>query len=361
MTSTDISNIRLISQQVASTKFKTVKDIVGWMGAMQAQDYAMSKWAIGARLPNSTDKVIQAAIDKGEIIRTHLMRPTWHLVSADDIYWLLELTAPRIKASAKSRHNELGVTESLQKKCNAIITEALTGGNHLTKEELAPRFEEANIDINSNRFYHFMLCAELDGIACSGAIKGNKQTYALLNERVSKPKSLTREEALKKIAHKYFSSHGPATLQDFSWWSGLSVSDARNALDMVKSNFVSETVGAETYWFSNSFSKFTNDNHRAYLLPAYDEFIISYKDRSPSLQLENHPKAVSNNGVFKPVIVINGQVAGLWRRTIIKDRVVVETDFFQSPNKSIKGLIEKEAEIFGSFLGKKVAVKHNTK
>ena len=360
MTLSDISNLRLINQQITATKFKAVKDIVGWMGAMQAQDYAMAKWAIGVRLPYSTNKVIETAIDNGEIIRTHLLRPTWHFVSADDVYWLLELTAPQIKAKLKTRHAELEFSESLIAKSNKLIQQALKGGNHLTREELIAKLEEAKIATDNNRASHILLRAELDGIACSGATKGKKQTYALLTERVSKTTNLTRDEALEKIARRYFSSHDPATLKDFIWWSGLSVRDARNALEMVKSDFISEKIGLEVYWFTNSFSMPKNNNSSAYLLPAFDEFIISYKDRSASLPMKTFKKAVSENGIFRPVIVINGQVAGLWQRTLKKERVIVETNLFQPHEKSIQSLIENEAEIFGSFLGKKTEVNHNS-
>ncbi|NOU18689.1 MAG: winged helix DNA-binding domain-containing protein [Bacteroidales bacterium] len=359
MTLIDISNIRLINQQIITTKFTTVKDIVGWMGAMQAQDYAMVKWAIGARLSNSTNEVIEKAIDQGEIIRTHLLRPTWHFVSAEDIYWLLELTAPKIKASLRLRHQGLELTESLINKSNELIQKALLGGNHLTREEIVAILQNAKIATDENRTSHILMRAELDGIVCSGAIKDKKQTYALLSERVPKTKSQTREESLEKIASRYFTSRCPATLQDFVWWSGLSVSDARNALEMVKAGFISEKKGSETYWFTNSFSVPQSDNNSTYLLPAFDEFLISYKDRSASLPLANFKKAVSDNGIFRPIIVINGQVLGLWKRTIKNDKVIVETDFFQPQNKSIKNLVEEKAIAFGNFLGKKTDVKHS--
>ncbi len=361
MTLNDISNIRLFSQQITTTKFTTVKDIVGWMRAMQAQDYAMVKWAIGTRLPNSTIETIEKAIDQGEILRTHLLRPTWHFVSSDDIYWMLELTAPKIKASLKLRHQGLELTESIINKSNALIHEALSGGNHLTREELVVIFQKEKIATNENRTSHILMRAELDGIICSGAIKNKKQTYALLSERVTKTKSLTREESLEKIARRYFTSRCPATLQDFVWWSGLSVGDARNALEMVKSDLISEKEGLETYWFTNSFSNHKNDNNSTYLLPAFDEFIICYKDRSASLPSENFKKAVSDNGVFRPIIVLNGQIIGLWKRTIKNDKVIVETDLFKTQSKSIKNLIEKTAIVYGNFLGKKAEVKHNIK
>lgn len=359
MTLTDVSNIRLINQQITTTKFSTIKDIVGWMGAMQAQDYAMVKWAIGTRLPDSTDETVEAAIDKGEIIRTHLLRPTWHFVSADDIYWLLELTAPQIKSASKSRHKELELTEPLLAKSNKLIQEALIGGNQLTREEIGVILERAKIPTDKNRLYHILFIAELDGLLCSGATKGKKRTFALLNERVPLAKSLSKEEALRRIAERYFSSHGPATLNDFVWWSGLSVSNARNALEMVKPDLVSEKIGSETYWLANSFSNPKADSSSLFLLPAFDEFIISYKDRSASLLLENHKKAVSDNGVFRPTIVVNGKVIGLWKRIIKNDKVIIETDFFQSQNKSIKNLIEEKANAFGHFLDKKVEVKHS--
>ncbi len=346
----EIPLLRLLSQQIAGTKFKTVKEIVGWMGAMQSQDYAMSKWAVGTRLPNATDVLIEKALDKGDILRTHLLRPTWHLISAEDIHWILELTAPQVKASMKFGNKTLEITEALFKKTNALLEKALAKGEHLTREELLSTLEKAKIPLDNNRSAHFLMEAELDGIICSGAVKNKKQTYALLSERVSKAKKITREEALAKLAHRYFSSHCPATLKDFIWWSGLSTTDAKTALEMVKSDFISEKIGEEIYWLSNSFSIPKSNPASVYLLPAFDEFIISYRDRTASLLLEHHKKAISDNGIFRPVIVANGQVIGLWKRTVKKDKVIVETEFFQSPTKATQKLIAEAAETFVAFL-----------
>jgi hypothetical protein len=358
MNLTDIASIRLISQQITETKFETAKDIVSWMGAIQAQDYAMVKWAIGVRLPNSTDQRIETAINDGEVIRTHLLRPTWHLVSANDIYWMLALTAPQIKTLLKSRHRGLELSQAIFTKSNSIIEKALKGGTHLTRKELMGELEKAGIATDDNRASHLLLWTELDGIVCSGATKGGKQTYALLEERVPKPNPVTKEEALATLAKKYFTSHGPATIRDFVWWSGLSVSDAKQALEMVKSDFISETIDSQTYWLGNSASIPKTDLESVYLLPAFDEFIISYKDRSASLPYENHNKAVSNNGIFRPLIVVNGQVTGIWKRTTKKDKVIVETELFTQPNKTSKSLIEKASIQFGNFLEKKTEINH---
>ena len=356
MTLKEIANIRLNSQQIASTTFNNPTAMVSWMCAMQAQDYAMARWAVGTRLPGSTDQSILSAIDRGEIIRTHVLRPTWHLVSADDIYWMLELTAPQIKAFAKTMHRELELSELLFKRSNTLIKKAMSGGNHLTRDELSALFKKAKIATNDNRLSHLMLRAELDGIVCSGATKNNKQTYALLGERVPQKKMPTREKALEKLAGKYFSSHCPATLQDFVWWSGLPVTDARNALDMIKKSLVKTTVAAQTYWMKDDLIKIKQHNSSVYLLPAFDEFIISYKDRTASLPLQHHGKAVSNNGLFRPVIVINGKVTGLWKRTIKKDTVIVETECFQPYSLAAKKRIRKAAEQLGYFLNKKAEV-----
>ena len=354
----DIAKTRLISQHINGSKFTTVKGLVGWMGAMQAQDYAMAKWAISTRAPGCTNSMVKAALDKGEILRTHLMRPTWHFVEATDIYWMLELTAPQIRALMRSRDKELELSEKLYKKGNHIIEKALIDEKHLTREEIMQRFEKAKIATDNYRSGHFMLRAELDGIVCSGPMKGNKQTYALVSDRVSKPTAISRDEALKKLAEKYFSSHCPATIADFIWWSGLPVKDGKNALEMIKKDFVSETIGDETYWLPASFTSIDISKSSAYLLPAFDEFLISYKDRIASLQLQHQSKAFSVNGIFRPIIVINGQVAGLWKRTIKKDKLIIETDFFKTASKAGKKQVETAAKQYGRFLGMKASVVH---
>ena len=352
----DIANIRLLTQQVVDTKFKSPKDLVVWMGAMQAQDYYMAKWAIGVRLPDSTDKQVQTAIDKGQIIRTHLLRPTWHFVSPEDIHWMLELTAPQIRAFAKSRDKELDLTEKIYTKSNTIIQKALRDGKHLTREELMAELAKVKIATDNNRSSHLLLRAELEGIICSGAARGKNRTYALLENVVPKIKTLSKDEALAKLAKKYFSSHCPATLQDFIWWSGLSVANAKHAFEIIKPAFISETIGSQIYWLSNSFSIPAAANKSCYLLPAYDEFMISYKDRSAALNFEDQKKSISGNGIFKPVIVINGQITGLWKRTIKNEKVIVETEFFRPHNKTELNLIKKASIPFGHFLEKEIEV-----
>jgi hypothetical protein len=357
MDTTDISTLRLQNQQIAATNFKTVKELIDWMGAMQAQDYNQAKWAIGARLPNLTEEQIESAFNQGEIFRTHLMRPTWHFVSADDIYWLLELTAKQIKSTTKSRHRDLGLTQSELEKSKEVLVKSLEGNRTLTREELSDQLNRAGINTYEQRLPHILMNAEIDGIICSGAIAGKKQTYALLAERVPLKKTFNKDEALTLLAKKYFTSHGPATLPDFVWWSGLPVADARKALEMNKPTLISETIDADTYWFSDSVNLPSSPPDSVYLLPAFDEYLISYKNRSAAITADHHAKAISNNGIFRPVIVVNGQISGLWKRTVKKDTILIELDHFRLHNKTEKELIEKAAESFGHFSGMKVEVK----
>lgn len=354
MTLSEISNIRLINQQIIGTKFKTAKETVGWMGAMQAQDYQMAKWAIGLRTPNATEKIIQAAIDSGEIIRTHLLRPTWHFVAAEDIYWMLELTAPRIKAFLKSREKQLELTGKIFLKCNTIFEKVLSGNNHLTRAELLGELNKTKIITDNNRSSHILLNAELEGIICSGKSKEKQTTYALLGERVTENKKLNKDEALSKLAKIYFESHCPATLPDFIWWSGLSVKDAKHALEMIKHEFVSKEINSKIYWFPSSFSVPKSFKESIYLLPAFDEFLISYKDLTAAIASGKHKYAFSNNGIFWPTIFINGHVKGTWKRAIKKEKIILETNFFEGSDRNINGLVEKASEKYSRFLNQKI-------
>jgi hypothetical protein len=326
------------------------------MGAIQAQDFAMAKWAIGLRLPSSTEEVVETALDKGDILRTHLMRPTWHIISANDICWILALTAPAIKALIRSRLQGLELTHNVLSRCRSIFEKALAGGNHLTREELMAELWKAKIETDGNRSSHILMNAELDGIICSGASKSGKPTYALLDERVPVKIQLSKEEALAMLAGKYFRSHGPATLKDFAWWSGMTMKAAAHGLETVKPDLISETIDSETYWMSTDLVPGNTGQPSVFFLPAYDEYIISYKNRDAILPPNVQKRAISENGLFRPVIIADGKVIGLWKRTIKKDSVVIEPEHFTSVSKKTKELLRRKAEEYSFFLGKKLEI-----
>lgn len=360
MNITHIPSLRLSNQQIASTDKKTVQELVGYMGAMQAQDYNQAKWAVGIRMPHLSEAQIEDAFNRGEIIRTHAMRPTWHFVAADDIYWMLELTARQIRSAMKSRYRELELDEGLLKQSQEIMAESLEGNRALSRDDLNLRLNEKGIRTNEQRASHILMTAEIDGVICSGGIQGKQQTYALLTERVPEKKILHRDEALAELAKKYFTSHGPATLPDFIWWAGLPTSEARKALEMIKPLLYAETIDNETYWFATPPDFKQTHSGSVYLLPAFDEYLISYKNRSAAITADHHRKAISNNGIFRPVIVVDGQISGLWKRTVGKNIVTIELDHFRPHNQNEMRLIARAADAYGNFAEKNVKLELNT-
>lgn len=352
MTASTISYQRLSNQQVHGTGFNTVQQLVHWMGAMQAQDYTMAKYAIGVRLKNSTHQTIEDAINNSEIIRTHVLRPTWHFVAAEDIQWMLELTAKNLNRALSSNNKRLELDEKTFKKCNTIIEKLLRDGKHLTRKEIMTALGKKGIKTDDLRAGHIMFRAETDLVVCNGMKREKQFTYALFDERVPSSKRLSEEEALAQLAQRYFFSHGPATLQDFTWWSGLSVTDAKTGLESIKSKLISEKYKNNVYWFSESTSQKTKSSEIIFL-PSFDEFLISYKSREISLDLLHAPHAFTNNGIFNPLIVHNAKVIGIWKPQYKKE-ILVKQHFFNTPTGKQKQLCTKAANEFGKFFQKEV-------
>jgi hypothetical protein len=344
MNSNDIAKIRLQNQQISCQKFTKPKEIVKWMGAMQAQDYNMAKWAVGIRLPQSPDELIDSAISKGDIIRTHLLRPTWHFISNDNMRMMLEFIIPRTNRQLKSKNLTAFIN-----KCSAVL-EKILSLNHLTGGEILTELKRNNINPRQ-RISSFLNTFERTGLLCSGKIKNGKHTYALVEERIPKRKNLTRDDFLAALAKIYFTSRCPATIDDFVWFSGLPLNEARRALEMIKSGFIVEKINDKTYLFNNNFTPPNPGLHASFLLPAFDEFLISYKDRSESITYKNRQKAISTNGIFRPIIVIDGIVEGIWKRSIKKDKLILETKFFgtskQKPVEQVKASAEKLCRFYG--------------
>jgi Winged helix DNA-binding domain len=341
MSPQEILNIRLSNQQIAQSNFDNPVEVVRWMGAMQAQDYGMSKLAVGVRLPIATDKQVEAAFNAGKIIRTHVMRPTWHIVAAEDIRWMLELTAPNLDKAADSYFRKLGLDVTFFKKSNALIAQLLQGGNEMTRTEILGALEKQGIVTNG---LLIMYKAEIDRIVCNGAMRDKQFTYALFDAKVPPGKPIPRDEAIARLTKRYFLSHAPATLKDFCWWSGLSVGDAKKGLEMVKPDFISETIGTETYYFHTAHANTKNLKDTFRLLPAFDEFLIGYKDRTAAIRLEHQPKAFTKNGIFHPIIVENGQVIGTWKKTIKSKQLEIKTDIFMPFTDNQKVGFEKAVE-----------------
>ncbi len=356
MTHQEISHHRLVSQKLYKTSQHFPQEIVKHLGAMQAQDYAMAKWAIGSRC-DAFEKEIEEAVNSAKIIRTHILRPTWHFVSSEDIYWMLDLSAPQVKRFTASAGKKYGYDAKKLDQTNSKIEKLLAGNNHLTRDEI---MQELNIKKTSNEDFlsaALMMNAELDGLVCNGKMKGKQITYALLEERVAKPKTkLTKEEGLAKLALRYFESHGPATLLDFSWWSGFPPTICQQTINATKLRLSSVEIDGQIYWFGTDYS-FENDfRESVHFLPAFDEILISYKTREASILIEHQSKAFTNNGIFKPVILENGKVIGTWKRTVKKDHAKIETAFFNETETNKKQVLFEGIKAFEKYLETKIII-----
>lgn len=333
---------RLHNQKLSSPDCKQAVDVVRWLGAVQAQDFPAAKWALALRMRAATDAVIQQAYDEGKILRTHLMRPTWHFVAPDDIRWLLELTAPRVNANCGSAFRTYELDTAVFKRTTKVLTKALQGGKHLTRAELRTALNRSGVAADDGiRLGHIMIRAELDGIVCSGPRAGKQFTYALLDERVPATKPLTRDEALAKLTTRYFTSHGPATLQDFVWWSGLTVSDAKRGIELIDTALRRELVDDKTYWLARANQSAKSSLYPSHLLPAFDEYNVAYKHRLAGLG---------------PTVIVDGKAVGTWKATTIKQTLTIAVIPSRALKKSETQAISQAANRYAAFLGLPAAV-----
>jgi hypothetical protein len=356
MKHSEIALMRMASQKILETNFHRPQEIVHHLGAMQAQDYSMAKWAIGSRC-DASEKEIEEAINSAKIIRTHILRPTWHFVSAEDIYWMLDISGPQVKPMTISAAKKFGYDTKMLEQIKVSIEKLLAGNNHLTRDEI---MQELNIKKTSSGDFlsaAIMMNAELDGLVCNGKRKGKQITYALLEERVSKPKNkLSREEGLAKLALRYFESHGPATVLDFSWWSGFSPTVCKSTINAIKLQLNCITIDNQDYWLGKTNLDVGHLQESVHFLPAFDEILISYKTREASILIEHQSKAFTNNGIFKPIIVENGKVIGTWKRTIKKDHTKIETQFFNETAMHKKKILFEAIKPFENYLESKISI-----
>lgn len=344
-----ISIIRQTNQQISKPALETPQAVIEHMGVIQAQDYNMAKLAVSTRLRHVTHQQIENDINKGKIVRTHILRPTWHLISVNDVRWVMELTAPGINKILSSMYGKLELDNSIFKKSNAIIHRLLSDTEALTRKEIMTELEKEGIKTDSLRAVHIMFKAETEMIVCNGAKRNKQFTYSLFDRKVPVTRSIPRDEALTKLASRYFTSHGPATIKDFSWWSGLSVADAKNGLALVKNNFCSEIINSETYWFIDADLEKPVAGTDIFLLPAYDEFTAGYTDRNELIESTNKSKINAKKLIFSPIIISNGKVIGRWKKSIKDKKVNIETMLFRPILKSEKGKLHKAVDFVRNF------------
>jgi hypothetical protein len=352
MKSSDLVLQRLNNQKLASSNFRQPVDVVRWLGAVQAQDYKAAKWAVALRMRNATDSAIEESFNEGRILRTHVLRPTWHFVTPEDIRWLLALTAPRINLRCGPNYRKYELDGPTLKRSNNILTRALQGGKHLTRPELKRALNQSGVDAGDTvRLAHILLRAELDGVVCSGPRVGKQFTYALLEERVPPAKRLTRDESLATLTQRYFTSHGPATLQDFTWWSGLSTTEARAGIALLGNELDSELFDETVYWRSRHAppaAPAASSRPAAHLLPVFDEYNVAYKAR---LVVLDEIAKLRPWDMLGPTVLLNGRVVGTWKSTVDKDSLKIAIKPAKDLKQVEKSAIMKAADRYAAFAG----------
>ncbi|GAA4316339.1 winged helix DNA-binding domain-containing protein [Mucilaginibacter gynuensis] len=355
MNARQLLQYRLYNQQLSKSRFKNAGELVSYMGAIQAQDYAGAKWALGLRLNNATDSKLEKQINAGEVLRTHVLRPTWHFVNPADIRWMIELTAPRLNQQSAGRNRQLKLDAKTFAKSNDILAKALQGGKQLTRTEIAAILEQGGIATDTQRLIHLLFTAELDCVITSGARQGKQFTYASFDERAPNAKSLPRDESIARLALTYFNSRGPATLHDFVWWSGLTVADAKTGLEEIKEKLTNISLDNQTYYLPQHLPDTKLPAPISCLLPPFDEYTIAYKDRSAAI----NTKHAEQGGylIFDPAIMLGGSIAGNWKRSIGTKNITVNLNPFDVLKPAQQAAVDKSLKHYAKFMGMGVEVR----
>jgi hypothetical protein len=346
----DVIRERLANQFLTGPALAGPVDVVRALGAVQAQDYYGAKWAVGMRTRSATDADVERAVATGAILRTHVLRPTWHFVLPEDIRWMLELTGPRVSATMGMHNPALGLTKAVLRKSRATIEKALASGEHLTRQELAAALNRARIDTSEMRLVRLVMQAEVDGVICSGARRGKQFTYALLDACAPSVPRIERDDALSRLARTYFTTRGPASIHDFAWWSGLRVSDAKRAVEILGQSLTAVKHGEKPLWMIERSKPAPSADGSAHLLPNYDEYFIGHRDRSAiGGRLSGVGLVTGGDASISHVIIAAGELVGRWKRVTAANRSQAEISVTGRVTRLERAAIARALARFDAF------------
>jgi hypothetical protein len=339
------------------SSFERPDDVVRWLVAVQSQDYGPAKWSVADRVDGVNDAAMDQAVSDGSILRTHVLRPTWHFVVPADIRWLLALTAPRIRTLNARYYRELGLDETVLEKSARVLADALRGGNQLVRKELAAVLEQAGVAADGMRLGYILMDAELAAAICSGALRGKQQTYALLAERAPDARVLSDAAALAELTLRYFTSHGPATAKDYRWWSSLTAAQITTGLEMVAPQLEHADIDGRRYWFAEPTAGPKPPAPTVHLLQGYDEYLVGYSESRHILDVSGVARSfTAGNVLFNQVVVLDDQVVGQWKQTLTSGSVVIEVVLYIPFDHAQTRALEAAADRYGEFLGRSATV-----
>ncbi len=344
---------RLRQQRLVGPSFESPEDVVAWMGAVQAQEFGPVRWALGQRMVSATDAAIEQAFNDGRLVRTHVLRPTWHFVHPRDIRWMLSISAPRVHTANGFWYRQAGLDSKKLARGATAMARALEGGRHLTRQELATALKAARLPHAGGALACLAMYAELEAVICSGPRRGKQFTYALLDERVPPAASLSADDALAELTRRYFTSHGPATIRDFTWWSGLTVAQAKIGIARAGDALDRLDIDGYTCWQSADSASARLRTPVVRLLPIYDEFLIAYRDREWVRAAAATPVTMTPN-TFVHQLVVDGRVEGSWLPKRTADGVDVRVTAWAPLTTAVRKALRTEADRYGAFLGQPV-------
>jgi hypothetical protein len=347
----EVLRLRLENQGIGRRAFRDAGDAVRWHGAVQAQDYLGALWALGLRTRGATETAVEAAESRRAIVRTWPLRGTLHFVAADDARWITQLLAPRILARHAARwKRDYGIEAKLLGRAGDIVSRALEGGRRLTREALYEILESHRIPTGGARGLHLLLVLALQGRLCLAGRLGRQQSFALLEEWIPASRRLEGDAALTELARRYFTSHGPATTRDFMWWAGVTARQAEVALDGMRGQLARVIVDEQAFWWSDPPrpARARRATPRAWLLPAYDEYTVAYRDRT---MLAAAGSRVTKMGLLAPVVVVDGHVVGTWKRALDRDSVRITTSLSRKLTTAEAASMFDAARTYGDYLG----------
>jgi hypothetical protein len=315
MTIKEIIQSRLINQQIAYSQYTQPAELVSLMAAMQAQEYPMAKWAIGLRLPGITEGRIENDFNNGSILRTHMLRPTWHFVAPADIRWIQSLCSPTVHRFNDYYYRQSDLDAKLFSRAMKCLQKMLQGKNFLSRTKIQTSLEKDKVRAKGLRFGLILMYAELEALICSGPRVGKQFTYALLDERADPALAFNPANPLAELTRRYFNTRGPATARDFMWWSGLKANQVKEAIESLPQTFIKEVFNGQEYIFRPANLEYHKKMQTSFLLPDYDEYGISYKNRDAYAPKAGKASLQKLNSLFKHYLVINGRIGGKWKRT----------------------------------------------
>lgn len=355
MAEADLGRRRLAAQGLLAPRFDTPEAVVAWLGAVQAQDWYGSLWAVGSRLRAPSEAAVEAAVAEGRIVRTWPMRGTLHFVAPEDVRWMLALLAPRVIAANRARiERDLGLDAAALERSRKVLEKALGHGRPMARSDVYAALEAAGFDCGQMRGLHITGWLAQQGVLCGGPRVGKQPSFVLLDAWIAPTPPKTREEGLHALALRYFRSHGPATAQDFAWWSGLTVKDAQHAADVVADELLADEIEGRRYLHGGTEPDARTPAPLLLTVP-FDEYLVGYKDRSAAVEPAFVRRVIGINGLFNASVLADGKVIGTWKRRLGKDGVAIDTKLFRPLRRNETAGFRRAARCYAAFLDQKLS------